>query len=248
MISNEASASVTETEVSEIMSGPPEAARAWMRDLAGQGVPRAQALLGQMLLDGFGGGTAPDQALDWFLKASAGGEPMAFNMAGRCYENGWGAPANIAVAAQWYRQAADRGSDWGMYNYATRLMLGDGLAEDRGQALAWFRKAAALGHAKSINIIGGFYEDGWEVAQDFAIAREHYERAAEAGDFRGRFNLGRVLASEGDVAGGLAQFERAAVGATPAFVAKMAAFLRGAPIQAYRDLADRLERQGETAR
>ncbi len=228
-------------EVARRMAGPPEQARAWMQGLAERGAPRAQALLAQMLLDGFGGPADPVQALAWFLKASTGGDALAFNMVGRCYENGWGAPANIAVAAQWYLQAAERGDEWGMYNYATRLMLGDGAPENRGQALAWFQRAAALNHAKSMNIIGGFYEDGWEVPQDYAIAAEHYARAAAGGDFRGQFNLGRVLASRGEVEAALAQFRRAAQTATPAFRSKMRGFLETAPIQAYRDLAAELE-------
>ncbi len=60
-------------------------------------------------------------------------------------------------------KAARAGLDWGMYNYATMLALGNGVDEDRAAALAWFEKAAALGHAKSINLIGGFHEDGWVV-------------------------------------------------------------------------------------
>lgn len=239
--STDPSADPMVAEVARRMSGPPEAARAWMLNLADRGAPRAQALAAQMLLDGFGGPAEPAKALALFLKASAGGDALAFNMVGRCYENGWGAPADIAVAAQWYLQAAERGDEWGMYNYATRLMLGDGAAENRAQALAWFRSAAALGHAKSMNIIGGFYEDGWEVPQDFAIAAEHYGRAAAAGDFRGQFNLGRVLASRGAVEEAVAQFRRAAQTATPAFIGKMTTFLRSAPIQAYRDLADEFE-------
>jgi TPR repeat protein len=240
-VSEDKAEALAAEEVARKMSGPPDAARAWMRELAEHGAARAQALLGQMLLDGFGGPADPVEALAWFVKASAAGDALAFNMVGRCYENGWGAPADITVAAEWYRQAAEKGSDWGMYNHATRLMLGDGVAENRSEALAWFQRAAALGHAKSINIVGGFHEDGWEVVRDLAIAAEHYARAAAAGDFRGQFNLGRVLASQGEIDGALTQFRNAARTATPAFIAKMTAFLRSAPIQAYRDLADEFE-------
>jgi len=236
---------VSKAEVEAILAGPPEAATAWLRTHAAQGVSEAQANLGQRLLDGVGVAANPVEALAWFLKAAAQKHPMAINMVGRCYENGWGVPANLVVAAQWYRQAADLGSDWGMYNYATRLMLGDGVEADRANALAWFRKAADLGHAKSINILGGFYEDGWEVEQDFAKARECYVRAAAGGDFRGQFNLGRVLASEGDVEGAVALFARAAETATPAFLEKLIGFLDPAPIAAYRDLAQVLKERSQ---
>lgn len=228
-------------DVATLMSGRPEVARATASDLSAKGLAAAQLLLGQMLIDGFGGPADPVAALGWFAKAADGGEPLAFNMVGRCLENGWGGPADIERAAAWYRLAAQRGSDWGMYNHATRLMLGDAGPIDRAEALAWFQKAADLGHAKSINVIGGFYEDGWEVERDLAKARDCYQRAADGDDFRGRFNLGRVLASEGEVVAALAQFEAAALTATPAFIDKMIVFLRSAPIGAYRALADRLE-------
>ena len=228
-------------DVSTLMAGPPDVARATVADLAAKGSAAAQALLGQMLLDGFGGAADPAAALGWFVKAAAAGDAMASNMVGRCHENGWGAPADIVQAAGWYRQSAEQGGDWGMYNHATRLMLGDAGPVDRAAALDWFQKAADLGHAKSINVLGGFYEDGWEVERDLAKARDCYVRAAEGGDFRGRFNLGRVLASEGDVPAALACFEAAATTATPAFTAKVAAFLQLAPIAAYRALGARLD-------
>lgn len=227
-------------DVATLMSGPPEIARATAADLAGKGSAAAQALLGQMLLDGFGGPADAVAALGWFRKAAASGEPMALNMVGRCHENGWGVAVDIVAAADWYRRAAEQGGDWGMYNHATRLMLGDAGLVDRPAALAWFRKAAALGHAKSINVLGGFYEDGWEVERDLAKARDCYQRAADGGDFRGHFNLGRALASEGDVGGALARFEAAATTATPAFIGKMVALLRTAPVAVYRALAERL--------
>ncbi|NQE63738.1 tetratricopeptide repeat protein [Caulobacter sp. RHG1] len=227
-------------DVATLMSGSPEVARATASDLAVKGSAAAQALLGQMLLDAFGGPADPAAALGWFRKAAEAGEPMALNMVGRCHENGWGVAADIVIAADWYRRAAEQGGDWGMYNHATRLMLGDAGPVDRAGALAWFQKAAALGHAKSINVLGGFYEDGWEVERDLAQAKECYQRAADGGDFRGHFNLGRALASEGDISGALARFEAAATTATPAFIAKMVALLRTAPIDAYRALAERL--------
>lgn len=223
------------------MSRPPAEATAWLRRLAEAGVAEAQAMLGQRLLDGEGVAASPAEALAWFHKAARTGHPMALNMVGRCYENGWGAGADLRLAAVFYGRAAERGSDWGMYNYATRLMLGDGVAMDRRAAFAWFNRAAASGHAKSINIVGGFHEDGWETPRDLAAARGCYARAAELGDFRGQFNLARALASEGEVTAALEMFGRAARGATPAFREKVRAFLRTAPIDAYRRLADTLE-------
>src|SRR6202012_3200077 len=160
-----------------------------VRAAALRGVHQAQVLYGQMLLDGKGIERNPIAALHWFERAAQGGNLMAVNMVGRCFDQGWGVARSSYMAERWFRRAAERGLDWGMYNLATLLSLGqNGVHQDRHEAFDWFQKAAALGHVKSINILGGFYEDGWIVKADRAIARDHYRRAAIGGDFRGQFN------------------------------------------------------------
>ena len=129
---------------------------------------------------------------------------MAVNMVGRCLDQGWGVQKSPHLAAPWFRKAAERGLDWGMYNWATLLILGSGVPQDRTEALHWLRQATALHHAKSMNVLGGFYEDGWVVRKDMAEATRLYEASARGGDFRGQFNYGRVLAMEGDFRHGAA--------------------------------------------
>jgi len=99
------------------------------------------------------------------------------------------------------------------------------VAEDKPAALALFRKAAAMGNAKAINFVGSFYEDGWVVDRDMAVAAYHYRRAAEGGDFRGRFNHARMLACAGDVDDALLWLARVGENATPAFMTKAEAWL-----------------------
>jgi len=141
-------------------------------------------------------------------------------MVGRCCEHGWGAAVDKSLAAQWYGAAAERGLDWAMYNLATLYTLGEGVSEDRPEALRLFEQAAALGHAKSMNMIGSFYEDGWVVGRDMRQAARHYAMAAEGGDFRGQFNHARMLIDAGDMAGAQIWLARMSEAATPAFLAK----------------------------
>jgi len=218
----------TAADLAEILRGPRERAAAWVRTAAEGGVVEAQAVFGQMLLDGQGLPVDREQAVYWFKRAADADHPMAMNMLGQCHHHGWGVPVNLVLATYWYRLAAQQGLDWGMYNYATALALGEGICADRPQALAWFEKAAALGHAKSINIIGGFHEDGWEVPVDKQQAFEHYRRAAEGGDFRGQFNYARLLIERGDIDAALPWLDRLPETATPAFLAKARAFLEQA--------------------
>ena len=166
---------------------------------AGEGEVEAQALLGQILLDGQG--IAKDQplALRWFGIAAGRGHLMARNMLGRCHEHGWGVAADASVAAQHYRIAAEAGLDWAMYNLANLLATGRGVAVDHLQALALYRRAAEVGHAKSMNLLGRYLEEGQVCAADPVAARDWYRRAAEGGDFRGQFSYAAVLADEGRI-------------------------------------------------
>lgn len=208
----------------------------------------AQALYAQLVLDGDGVPRDQREALAWFSRAAAQGHLMALNMVGRCYDLGWGTPVNKQRAAECFRIAAQRGLDWAMYNYATLLALGDGVPADRPAALAWFHQAADLGNAKAANHVGSFHEDGWVVPQDLAAAEQHYRTAAEGGDFRGQFNLARLLAARGAVAEALVWLGRVRATATPAFLAKAEQWLRGCDVPQLRsDGPAALLGQGETA-
>jgi uncharacterized protein len=167
---------------------------------AQQNVPEAQALLGQILLDGTGIEQDAALALTWFQIASRNGHAMATNMAGRCLEHGWGCEPDAAKAADYYRQAAEAELDWGFYNYGNLLATGRGVNKDQARALACYRKAADLGHAKSMNMLGRYLEEGVCCDQDLAVAHDWYRRSAEGGDFRGQFSHAAVLADQGDIA------------------------------------------------
>lgn len=211
------------------LSGSTEGRATFVREAAEAGVAEAQAVYGQMLLDGEGVARSPHAAFQWFNRAAAAGHVMALNMVGRCYDLGWGVAVDKARAAECFRVAAERGLDWGMYNYATALTLGEGVAEDKPAALAWFERAAAMGNAKAMNYVGSFHEDGWVVPQDVTRATECYAAAADGGDFRGQFNYARMLADQGRSGEALAWLRRCAQTATPAFLGKALRWLRTAP-------------------
>jgi TPR repeat protein len=164
---------------------------------AREDVLEAQALLGQILLDGQG--IAQDQplAMRWFDIAARRGHLMARNMLGRCHEHGWGCEADASMAARHYQVAAEAGLDWAMYNHANLLATGRGVAPNPAQAIALYRRAATLGHAKSMNLLGRYLEEGVHCPQDRPLAREWYRCSAEGGDFRGQFSFAALLAEEG---------------------------------------------------
>lgn len=162
-------------------------------------IVEAQALLGQILLDGQGIERDRALALIWFGIAARKGHGMAANMLGRCHEHGWGCLPNPAKAAQFYQQAAAAGLDWGLYNLGNLLATGRGIAVDQARALACYRRAAEMGHAKSLNLLGRYLEDGIFCPQDLSTAYDCYRRSAEGGDFRGQFSHAAVLADQGKI-------------------------------------------------
>ena len=215
-------------EVSRRLSASPAERAAFVAAAAESGVSEAQAVYGQMLLDGAGVPADAVAALRWFSRAAENGHVMAINMVGRCYDLGWGTAIDKARAAEWYLAAALRGLDWGMYNYATLLTLGDGVAEDKAAALGWFRRAAALHNAKAWNFVGSFHEDGWVVAKDMKEAARCYAIAARGGDFRGQFNHARMEAEKGRFASALEWLERSAATANARFAGQAIGWLKGA--------------------
>lgn len=220
-----------------IVASRSPAAISWLRAAARQSVARAQAILGQRLL--FGEGVARDagEAVHWLQLAAHSDDLDAINLMGRCCEYGWGRAADASMAVYWYRLAATRGLDWGMYNLANLMMSGQGTEADRLGALAWYRQAAGLDHAKAINVLGRFCEEGWEMAADVGQAFDLYRRAAHGGDFRGQFNYARMLLQRGLVMQALAQLRLIPSLATPAFMHNLRGWMAQSSFAAVRALA-----------
>lgn len=229
---------LTPDAIAARLSGSPAERAAFVREAADAGVAEAQAVYGQMLLDGIGVAADPVAALGWFTKAAAQHHVMALNMVGRCYDLGWGTRIDKTRAAECYRVAATRGLDWAMYNYATLLALGDGVPEDKPAALALLEKVAAmdtgLASAKAINFVGSFAEDGWACERDLARAADCYAMAAKGGDFRGCFNHARMLGAAGDIEAALHWLKQAGALGNAAFLAKAETWLATSDISAFR--------------
>ncbi len=64
------------------------------------------------------------------------------------------------------------------------------------EAFAGMRKSAALGYGPAQNALGELYEAGAAGSPDYNRAAHWYELAANAGDARARYNLGRLIIDE----------------------------------------------------
>ncbi|MBM7059781.1 sel1 repeat family protein [Pseudomonas sp. UL073] len=228
---------LTADELRQRLADDPRQAARVIVSAAGEGLPEAQLLLGQILLDGRGIERDPSLARRWFGIAAASGDAMACNMLGRCLEHGWGGAVDSPAAAQQYRRAAAAGLDWAMYNLAGLLARGHGVEEDQQAAFAWYLRAAELGHAKAMNLVGRYYEEGLAVERDARVAVDWYRRSAEAGDFRGQFSYASVLAQQGQVAEAVTWLEQALAGGNLNFLRVCRSGLLAAPQAEIRALA-----------
>ena len=196
---------------------------------ADAGEAASQVMIGQVLLDGVCLPRNPAQAFACFSRAAASGDPMGLNMRGRCLERGWGVAVDLPEAAACYRAAARQGLGWARYNLANMLLRGRGIAHDRKQAWALFLDAAFQGHAKSMNLIGRFLDEGWDRRRNPDAAMQWYRRAALAGDYRGQHNLASMLAEHGRAAEAVDWWRRALEQATADVLQAMEQALRALP-------------------
>ncbi|MHC8402858.1 tetratricopeptide repeat protein [Pseudomonas sp. MDT1-17] len=210
---------------------------------AREGVLDAQALLGQILLDGQGITQDQPLALRWFDIAAQRGHLMARNMLGRCHEHGWGCNADASIAARHYRIAAIAGLDWAMYNLANLLATGRGVAVSQLQALGLYRQAAELGHAKSMNLLGRYLEEGEFCLADPHAARLWYRRSAEGGDFRGQFSFAALLADEGQIDEAMSWLRRALADGNQNFLRVSGEALLNAPHPGIRAMAQHYQQR-----
>jgi TPR repeat protein len=234
--------------VSEMLRADPDAGIAEIRRAARGGCVEAQALLGQIFLEGRGVAVDEAEGFHWHAVAASAGNVASMNMVGRCHELGRGTPIDEALAAVWYRKAANAGLDWGIYNYANLLATGRGVARDRPQAFALYRRAAAMGHAKSMNFVGRHYDEGWDVERDPEAAADWYRRSAEGGDFRGQASHASVLAREGRCEEAERWLARAIETGSPVFLEKLARSLADSPHERFRALVPRIEARLKSAR
>ncbi len=108
--------------------------------LAKSGDLDAQALLGEMYLDGIGVEKDTQKAFFWLSKAAKRNDPQAQYLLGAMYENGIYVTADMDRAVKWYTEAAKQGDV--MAQYALALIYKDGkgaIAKDLNKAMHWMK-------------------------------------------------------------------------------------------------------------
>src|SRR5277367_6058522 len=183
-----------------IPQGLAEAMR-WFREAADQGDAQAEFSLGFMYKEGDGVPQDYAEAVKWFGKAAEQGNILEETNLGLMYDKGDGVPQDYAEAVKWFRKAADQGNDEAEYRLAHMYAEGNGVPQDYAETARWYqkaleqgyyhtqasrglmylRKAADQGNADAQFNLGGMYEKGYQLPQDYAEAAEWYRKAADQG-------------------------------------------------------------------
>ncbi len=104
---------------------------------------------------------------------------------------------------------AEVGNLQGILNIGIMLTDGLGVPKDSMQGLKWYRLAANKDNTTALKYIGSLYESGNIVAKSIVEAKIYYRKAAELGDEKSQYALGRIIYAE-DKKQGLSWIKKAA--------------------------------------
>ena len=160
---------------------PPDPARgaAWLTKAAGQGMKRAQYLLGSLFERGRGVEQDMKKAAGCFTDAARQGYAPAQFSLGVCYERGLGVEKDYAAALHQYLQAAAQGHISAVYNAGYFYEMGLGTPQDEKKAVAYYTRAAQAGDADGQCSLAWCYDSGVGVPRDPERAVEWYKKAEE---------------------------------------------------------------------
>lgn len=101
------------------------------------------------------------------------------------FDKGFGSERNESEAYRWYMASAQQGNPIAQYQLGQMYQLGYAGQPDVQQAIDWYQKAAAV--LPQANVAIGFLEE--TVADNYKLALQAYQKAAEQGDLFGQYNL-----------------------------------------------------------
>lgn len=105
----------------------------------------------------------------------------------------YGCPVDIPRSTAMYEECARLGNARAQYMMAANYYFGDGVPKNYTLAIMYANLAIEQRYIKGWRRWGKFYRDGLAVAQDYAKARECYEKGAQMGDFNCYNKVGDML-------------------------------------------------------
>jgi len=174
-------------------------AKQWFQKSAEKGLAAAQLEIALIYYDGPAGSQKDDAlAFKWLTLAAKQDNPQAeFDLA-YLYQHGKGVPQDVPQATQWYEKAAGHGLAEALLQIGFIYYFGDvGVKEDYVTAAKWLARAALPNNPPNVigaaaNALGAMNENGFGIPKNQTQAITWFTKAAEMGNARAQFNLGRL--------------------------------------------------------
>lgn len=160
----------------------PATAMRWLEKAAEQGVPMAQAQVGEAYAYGLMG-VAPDRsrALPLLEAAARGGEVSAYNTVGVLLSASATSDGELRRVIEYFRKGAELGDPPAAFNIGVAYLDGVGVIRDQRQGVTWLTRSADAGHAPAQYYMGLLHQVGEVVPRDDGAAVRRLEQAAAQG-------------------------------------------------------------------
>lgn len=153
-----------------------------IQNMAADGNPRAQVMLGRCYENGLGVEQDLAVAAQWFQLAAEQNDSEAQVLLAYCYEVGAGVPKDPQQVMNLMTRAAREGNAEAQFNLALNYSQGiNGAEKNEQEAFRWASLAASQGYAQAERFLGACYEYGFGVNGNAQLAQEWYARAAAQG-------------------------------------------------------------------
>ncbi len=140
------------------------------RDGAEKGDPRAERLLGYMLISGPSAKKDAAEGVRWLRSAAEKGDVVAQRELAAAYFYGTGVAKDPKEAVPWYRKAAESGDSNAQFMVAVLHLDGKLLPKDDRESARWMRAAADQGEPVALLGMAGYSHKGIGMQPDLLQA------------------------------------------------------------------------------
>lgn len=151
-------------------------------NMAADGNPRAQIMLGRCYENGLGVQQDLAVAAQWFQLAAEQNDAEGQLLLAYCYEVGAGVPKDPQQVMNLMTRSAEAGNAEAQFNLALNYSQGlYGAPKNEQAAFLWAQKSANQGYAQAERFLGACYEFGFGVNGNQQLANEWYAKAEAQG-------------------------------------------------------------------
>lgn len=151
-------------------------------NLAADGNPRAQVMLGRCYENGLGVPQDPAVAAQWYQLAAEQNYSEGQLLLAYCYQVGAGVPKDPQQVMNLMTRAAEAGNAEAQFSLAINYSQGiNGAPKNEQEAFHWASLSATQGYAQAERFLGACYEYGFGVNSNPQLAEEWYAKAAKQG-------------------------------------------------------------------